>query len=451
MKNFCEEIRITYLNKKNKKNGTAVYWMTRDYRVSDNWALIYAQYLAVKEDRHLVVFCSLFPFFKGKTIRQYDFLIKGLQEVEKRLEKLNIPFYITNNKEPANFFKEVKAGVIVTDFDALREKRKEKKKIIQDTNCAVIEVDAHNIVPCREASVKQEYSARTIRPKIRKILPDFLIDFPKIKKQKKFYHKVKNKIKWDDLIKGLDVDMSVGIVKEIIPGEKEAKRKLKRFIENRLKDYDEKRNNPSLHGQSGLSPYIHFGQISSQRIALEIKKSNVDARNKEAFLEELIIRKELSDNFCFYNKYYDSIRGFPNWGRETLLRHKSDKREYIYTERELENGKTHDDLWNYAQLEMVKSGKMHGYMRMYWAKKILQWSKTPNKALKTAIKLNDKYELDGNDPKGYNGIAWSIGGVHDRAWSERPIFGKIRYMSYNGSKSKFNIKKYIDKIIEIEV
>ena len=167
---------------------------------------------------------------------------------------------------------------------------------------------------------------------------------------------------------------------------------------------------------------------------------------KNAFLEELIVRRELSDNFCYYNPDYDNIGGFPDWARKTHDKHRKDPRAVIYSRDQFEHAQTHDDLWNAAQMEMVKRGKMHGYMRMYWAKKILEWTQSPEIALETAIYLNDRYEIDGRDPNGYTGIAWSIGGVHDRAWSERSVFGKVRYMSYNGCKSKFNIKKYIERI-----
>ena len=195
-----------------------------------------------------------------------------------------------------------------------------------------------------------------------------------------------------------------------------------------------------------ISPYLHFGQISPQRVALEAFKISADKKSRDAFLEELIVRRELSDNFCFYNANYDNFEGFPAWAKKTLNEHRNDRRKYLYTPEQFENALTHDELWNAAQMEMVKKGKMHGYMRMYWAKKILEWTESPEQAMKIAVYLNDRYELDGRDPNGYAGIAWSIGGVHDRAWNSRPVFGKIRYMSYNGCKSKFDINKYIENV-----
>ncbi len=246
--------------------------------------------------------------------------------------------------------------------------------------------------------------------------------------------------------KSLNVDRKVFEVDWIKPGEKAANQVLNDFIEHKLVLYDANRNDPNIDGQSNLSPYLHFGHISAQRVSLEIQKKSTSASEQEEFLEELIVRRELSDNFCFYNENYDNFKGFPDWAKKTLNEHRHDRREYIYSLDQFEKAQTHDDLWNAAQKEMVKSGKTHGYMRMYWAKKILEWTEGPEEALKIAIFLNDKYELDGRDPNGYVGIAWSIGGVHDRAWFPKPIFGKIRYMSYKGAQSKFDVKAYIKKV-----
>jgi len=220
------------------------------------------------------------------------------------------------------------------------------------------------------------------------------------------------------------------------------------FIQNKLNSYTSQRNDPNLDGTSNLSPYLHFGQISAQRIVLESIKVKKIGNLKGTYYDEIIVRRELSDNFCLYEPDYDKFEGFHSWAQQSLNAHREDKRDYTYSLDEFEKAKTHDDLWNAAQHQMIKRGKMHGYLRMYWAKKILEWTETPEKAIEFAIYLNDKYELDGRDPNGYAGIAWSIGGIHDRAWGERKIFGKIRYMSYNGMKRKFNVKQYIDNYIK---
>ncbi len=440
--------RTRILKEGRKVAGPVVYWMSRDQRMNDNWALLFAQDLAVKQKVPLLVVFSLVPTFLNATIRQYSFMLKGLQEIEENLREQNIPFCLligSPEERIPEFLKQYKISVLVSDFDPLRIKRKWKDQVSQKINIPFYEVDAHNIVPCWIASSKLEYGAYTLRPKINKALKEFLEEIPKIKKHPVLL-RITEKQKWERVIKTLQVDGTVPEVDWIKPGDSEARKCLKYFLRNKLSFYYEKRNDPGEDGQSNLSPYLHFGQISAQRVALEVRKSEANINSRDAFLEELIVRRELSDNFCFYNSNYDNFKGFPEWAKKTLNEHRNDQRKYVYSLKQLENAKTHDDLWNAAQMEMIKRGKMHGYMRMYWAKKILEWTESPERALEIAIYLNDRYELDGRDPNGYAGIAWSIGGVHDRAWNERPVFGKIRYMSYAGCRAKFNVKKYIEQI-----
>ncbi len=252
-------------------------------------------------------------------------------------------------------------------------------------------------------------------------------------------------IDWNYIENSLNINRDVKEVTWNKPGEKAAQKSFRDFLHNKFDNYHELRNDPSKDGQSNLSPYLHFGQISAQRIALEVQRIEGNKESEKIFLEELIVRRKLSDNFCYFNKNYDSFEGFHDWGKKTLNDHHKGEGEYLYTLEDFEHADTHEDLWNAAQTEMVITGKMHGYIRMYWAKKILEWSKSPENALRTAIYLNDKYELDGRNPNGYTGIAWSIGGVHDRPWFERPVYGKIRYMNRNGAAKKFDIHSYINK------
>ncbi len=444
--------RVKILKESESRRGQVVLWLSRDQRMNDNWALLFAQELALKQRTPLVVIFCLVPRFLNATIRQYGFMIKGLQELEKNLKKKNIPFLLLNGFpeiEIPKFINKYKIGTIIADFSPLRINRKWKEFLIKNIDVPFYEVDAHNIIPCWAASSKQEYSARTLRPKLHRLLPEFLNDFPSVKKHPYRWKEKNIVIDWGKSLKTLDVDLTIQEVEWISPGEKEANRTMQKFLKNRLSLYERQRNDPVADGQSNLSPYLHFGQISPQRIALEASKIPNDKKSRDAFLEELIVRRELSDNFCFYNENYDNVDGFPDWSKKTLNEHRHDKRKYLYTPEKFENALTHDELWNAAQMEMVKSGKMHGYMRMYWAKKILEWTESPEQAVKIAIYLNDRYELDGRDPNGYAGIAWSIGGVHDRAWNDRPIFGKIRYMSYNGCKGKFDIKEYIQKVFNL--
>jgi deoxyribodipyrimidine photo-lyase len=440
--------RIRLFKEAEEKSGPLAYWMSRDQRIRDNWALLFAQEKALQQRQPLAVVFCLVPTFLNATVRQYRFMLKGLQEVEKGLGEKGIPFYLligTPERQLPFFIREHSIGALVTDFDPLRTKRAWKKDVADKCQIPIYEVDAHNIVPCWKASPKQEFAARTFRPKISRLLPDFLEVFPNLEKHSFSWKGKVSPIDWSTIERSVKVDDSVAEVNWIKPGEGAAQRALKRFLREGLRSYDEARNDPTVNGQSNLSPYLHFGHISAQRVALAIRESNVGGKSRDAFLEELIVRRELSDNFCFYNGDYDRFEGFPSWAQTTLKQHLRDKRDYRYSLEQFESAETHDELWNAAQMEMAKTGKMHGYMRMYWAKKILEWTESPEDALKIAMFLNDKYELDGRDPNGYVGCAWSIGGVHDRAWFERRVFGKIRYMSYKGCRSKFDVDAYVQK------
>ncbi|XP_002509621.2 deoxyribodipyrimidine photo-lyase [Ricinus communis] len=440
-----------------KQTGPVIYWMFRDQRLRDNWALIHAVDQANKANVPVAVAFNLFDQFLGAKARQLGFMLKGLRLLQGKIEeRLQIPFFLFQGAAEdtiPQFLGECGASLLVTDFSPLREIRKSKDEIcmrISDT-VTIHEVDAHNIVPIWVASEKLEYSARTIRSKINKRLPDYLIDFPALRPPNTMWSAAANKsIDWDTLIdEVLRKGAEVPEIEWCMPGEDAAMEVLmgtkNGFLTKRLKNYSTDRNNPlKPQGLSGLSPYLHFGQISAQRCALEAcKAQKLCPQSVDSFLEELIVRRELADNFCFYQPHYDSLQGAWEWARNTLLDHASDKREHIYSKEQLERAQTADLLWNASQLEMVYYGKMHGFMRMYWAKKILEWTRGPEEALAISTYLNDKYEIDGRDPSGYVGCMWSICGVHDQGWKERPIFGKIRYMNYAGCKRKFNVDSYI--------
>ncbi|BDX38872.1 deoxyribodipyrimidine photo-lyase [Tenuifilaceae bacterium CYCD] len=443
--NTFNKHRVREIKSGKKQSGPVVYWMLRDQRVEDNWSLVYAATKANEEKSPLVVIFTLTKTFPGANLRHYDFMLKGLKKVEDKLLDMGINFCLLKgdpSETVPEFINKIKASILISDFNPLKIKQEWKESVNKIIEIPHLEVDAHNIIPCWFASAKLEFGAYTLRPKIRKLLSTFLVDFPDIKlTHPKILNNKKNN--WHDTLTWLNPFSHVKPVNWILPGEDEAIKMLQTFLNEKLTGYSTKRNDPNLKWQSNLSVYLHFGQISAQRIAIEAIKANAPKEDKWAFLEELIVRRELSDNFCYYNQSYARFSGFPDWAKTTHKIHRFDVREYLYTTQELEHAKTHDPLWNAAQMEMVKTGKMHGYMRMYWAKKILEWTTCPEEALRTAIYLNDKYSLDGRDPNGYAGIAWSIGGVHDRAWPERPIFGKIRYMNFEGCKRKFNVDSYI--------
>ncbi len=457
--------RVRILNQIQESHirGPVVYWMSRDQRVRDNWALVYSAELAKKHNQPLVVVFCVRKKFAHATERMADCMLAGLAEVERTLHAHGVMFYFLLG-EPTHkipqFLKEQSAGALVTDFSPLMHSRNWKHAIARGISIPFYEVDAHNIVPCWVATPKQEFGAYTLRPKLHRLLPKYVEEFPIFTQQKTTSYKTDERVDWVRVRNEMQLNADVKKVEWLEPGERAARKALKDFIAHKLSSYNEDRNDPTVDGQSNLSPYIHFGQLSAQRVLLEVlqktQSSLLDVLDKTqngangtrgsaaAFVEELVVRRELSDNFCFYNPHYNTPKGFPAWAVKTITEHQHDERPYLYTRTQLEAGETHDELWNAAQAEMVMRGKMHGYMRMYWAKKILEWTRNAEQAMEYAMYLNDKYSLDGRDPNGYAGIAWSIGGVHDRAWFERPIFGKIRYMSYGGAKSKFAVQKYIE-------
>ena len=466
--------RALKLNTKEYVAGPVVYWMSRDQRVEDNWVLLYAQKLATDYKVPLLVVFNLSPYFLGGNERNYTFKVEGLQSVENKLIALGIPFFVTvdkTDKETSRHILEFceahKAGALVTDFSPLREVRAWVDGVRKNITVPMYGVDAHNIVPCWIASPKQEFAAYTFRPKIHKLLPTYLEEYPKVKKHKISYTGTIPHIDWKKISAARE-EVASEHVSPFKGGEDEANKHLNHFLQSVLPYYGRDRNDPNLDAQSNLSPYLHYGHISAQRIALDVvalvgkpietilsdqkNKAKVDTKSEllfedhaAAYLEELVVRRELSDNFCFYNPHYDSVDGFPDWAKKSHATHRKNPREFVYTQKQFEHAKTHDTLWNACQTQMVKTGKMHGYMRMYWAKKILEWTESPESAMRIAIYLNDTYELDGRDPNGYAGIAWSIGGVHDRAWFVRPVYGQIRYMNRNGCKAKFDIDEYIQK------
>ena len=443
------EVRARPIQNGGGEGKSVCYWMSREQRCQDNHALAFASKEADQRGLPLLVFFALSPSFIGAAKRNYDFMLDGMAEVEKGLTMNGIGFRLVVGEPMStvpDLLSEIEPAAMVIDFDPLRPKRLWRESVCKESRTTVYEVDAHNIVPCWVVSNKREWGAATLRRKLSKLLPSFL-DQPPSAKGPRIEWRDGRPTDWKKVRSSIRAEDHGGPTDWIRAGEAAALEKLDDFIAKGLSSYQDRRNDPNKGGQSDLSPYIHFGQLSPQRIAFEVSKARVPGPSKQAFLEELIVRRELSDNFCLHVPDYDSVSGFPEWSKASLEQHRHDEREYVYSSREFEEARTHDPLWNAAQNEMVRRGKMHGYMRMYWAKKILEWSETPEEAMRIAIFLNDRYELDGRDPNGYAGIAWSIGGVHDRAWPSRKIFGKVRYMSYGGARSKFDVDAYVAKWI----
>lgn len=441
--------------------GPVLYWLRREQRVRDNWALLYAQDLALAGGRPLgVVFC-LVPSFLGAARRHFEFMLAGLRSVDDELATLQIAFFCLRGdpaREIPALAASCHAGCLVTDFNPLRISRQWEQAVCARVEIPVHLVDAHNVVPVWLASDKQEYAARTLRPKLRRQLPRFLSDLPAVRRHAYPWLPDIARPDWPLLARRLRAPVAGGALAWCRSGEAAARAALAHFLDERLAAYATARNDPTTAGQSDLSPYLHFGQLAPQRAAYaaaqragaagsaDAAAAAAVAAGRDAFLEELIVRRELSDNFCHYNHDYDRYEGLPAWGRRTLEDHLDDPRTHLYDLAAFEAAATHDSLWNAAQTELAVRGKLHGYLRMYWAKKILEWTRDPAEGLSIAIALNDRYSLDGRDPNGYAGCAWSIGGLHDRPWTERPVFGKIRFMNLAGCRRKFRVDRYIERV-----
>ena len=440
--------RLQLLNRQPVRKGRYVlYWMQASPRVRCNHAYQYAVDRAERLSLPVVACFVITPDFPDAQGSHYRFLAEGLDGMGRTLADQGVKLVILFG-DPADRIPELAAdaALAVTDCGYLRIQREWREKVARELECRFCQVETNVVVPVRLASDKEEWSAATLRKKITGKLDLFLVPLPEKKPGKSSC----------SFELGADTDPAAAAFLEKITtgseglhrlpwqgGETIAHELLDRFTRERLDRYAAERNDPTANALSGMSPYLHFGQISPLDIALRVLATgHPDAR---VYLEELIVRRELSMNYIFYNPHYDSYSGLPAWAKNTLGAHAGDPREYTYTFGEFEDARTHDPYWNAAQDEMRYTGKMHGYMRMYWGKKILEWSESPEEGFRIALALNNTYELDGRDPNGFTGIAWCFG-KHDRAWQERPVFGKIRYMNANGLKRKFDADRYVEQV-----
>ncbi len=447
-----QKSRIQVLNDAEIAKGRYVlYWMQQSQRADYNHALEYAIQQANRLGQGVLVAFGLMDDYPEANLRHYTFMLEGLQETRNTLARCGIKMVIQKGSPEKVAIKLGRnASVIVCDCGYLRHQKSWRDEMARQAGCRVVQVESDVIIPLRVVSDKAEYAARTIRPKIHRHLADYLSDFRSTTVKKYSLNLKVNGIdveNMDAVLQKLKFDPGVPpVTKYFKGGSSRARQIFKSFLHRRLANYVDNRNQPQTDDISHMSPYLHFGQISPLYLALLINGLDRGLQAaKDSFLEELIVRRELAMNFANYALHYDSYKCLPNWARITLAEHQKDPREYIYTRRQLENAQTHDEYWNAAMREMRYTGFMHNYMRMYWGKKILEWSKTPEHAFRTTLAINNKYFLDGRDPNSYAGVAW-VYGVHDRAWFERPIYGKIRYMAASGLERKCDIKGYVKKV-----
>lgn len=424
-----------------------LYWMQQAQRTRYNHALEWAASSAQACGVPLRVAFALTDAFPEARARHYAFMLEGLVDVAAALHKRGISFTVCQGHPPdviSGLASE--AVLLVGDIGYLRVQKQWREAVAERIRCPFTAVETDVIVPVSQASGKAEYAARTLRPKINRLLERYLV---RVNTARAGIPSVRSGRRESppDIpgLKDLRLDHSVAPSAFYKGGQQAAAATLKRFISEQLPAYHSGRNDPANAICSDMSPYLHFGQISPIDIALQIRSADAPDEAKDAYLEELIIRRELSVNFVQYQPAYDTYEALPDWARRTLDKHRHDPREAIYRREQLEHGLTHDTYWNAAQMEMTLTGKMHNYMRMYWGKKVIAWSTTPEEAFETLLTLNNKYEIDGRDANGFTGVAWCFG-LHDRPWTERPVFGTVRTMVAGGLERKFNIAAYVTRI-----
>jgi len=447
--------RITKLNDapENSRGRYVLYWMQMFKRASNNYALNFAIRMANERNLPLVVYEGLRFDYPWANDRIHTFVLEGVAEKKAKFAEHGIRylFYLQrNSRDPRNSVARLasEASLLVTDdYPCFIIPRHNSR--VAELNLPVFAVDANGMVPMSSLP-KEEYAAFTIRPKIQRLLPDLprRIVTPRVKRMASNYsldcHETLVSLDViPRLISECDIDHSVKPSAIYHGGTENGRKRLKHFVQNILPHYHETRNEPSIDGCSRLSPYLHFGFLSIQEIVEAVERSNAPKEAKDSFLEEAIVRRELSFNFTRHNQHYDSLRSLPEWSLKTMRDHNDDQRPELINSERIEAAATYDELWNAAQRELVRTGLLHNYVRMLWGKKVIEWQRTYEMAFELLVHLNNKYALDGRDPNSYAGILWCFG-KHDRPWFEREIFGTIRYMSSTSMAKKFKAKKYIE-------
>jgi deoxyribodipyrimidine photo-lyase len=384
--------------------------------------------------------------FPGANARHYQFMLEGLAEAERSLRARRIGFVIRRGSpDEVTLRLAQRAALVVCDQGYLRIQQAWRTRVAAEVGCRLVRVEADVVVPAGEAAAAAQIGARTLRPRIARKLEAFLAPLRRVRPQVDGRGvPARSDFALDDiprLLKRLSLDCTAAPVTGLRGGYPEARRRLRAFIRQDLPGYIGARARPGQPRVSMLSPYLHFGQISPVEIALAVRDSAAPAADRASFLEELIVRRELAVNFVSTTPAYDEYAALPRWAQRTLAEHAADPRPVIYSYRQLASAQTHDPYWNAAMREMLLTGFMQNHMRMYWGKKVLEWSKTPEQAHENLLRLNNTYFIDGRDASSYANVGW-VFGLHDRPWPERPIFGKVRYMNAAGLRRKTDIEVY---------
>jgi len=454
--------RVRKLNDRAAPRGAkyVLYWAQAARRADANHGLAFAIELADERRLPVLFYDELSCSYPYANDRLHTFALEGVPETQQRLTELGIGyiFYLRRTaSDPGDVPMRLAtdaAAVVTDDFPSYRV-RWRNQQFPQQSEIPYYVVDSSCVVPMGRYS-KREYAAYTIRPKIHKVLSQYLRPLSITPPRRRYelpqseFHTEVTPTNIAALVAASEIDHGVPPSIGFRGGRGMALRLLERFLENRLHRYARERNEPSAHATSELSPYLHFGHIGALETALAAKSyAAAHGLIADEFLEELIVRRELAFNFARFSENCVSLDNLPEWAGRTLEEHAQDARDPVYSRDQLEQGLTHDTLWNTTQKELLLRGRIHGYYRMYWGKKIIEWSASCQEALEAMVHIHDRYALDGRDPNTYTSILWCFG-LHDRPWKERPVFGKVRYMSLEGMKRKTDSEAYIREIRQIE-
>lgn len=434
-----------------------LYWMQSTHRFEENWGLRYAVREADRLNKPLIIHQGLDPTYPHANDRIHTAILQNAKELTLRSEALGHHYQFVLRRRRDDDRRVVdrlaeRAVLVVTDAFPTCGIAERTARFGGRSRCRVVAIESHGIVPSGSFE-REEYAARTIRPKLKAILQHALevVEDRPARKQptRSLLSSLEvarlpiGRLNLPSAVGECEIDHSVSPV-DWSSGLDAARARLSDFCHDGLRRYSERRPDPNdSDGTSRLSAYLHFGQISAGEVARTVLSSTSGAR-ADAFLGEFLVWRELALNFCLRNPHHDSIKGLPRWARDTLRAHSTDARSHTYTLRELEQARTHDDLWNAAQRELVATGSMHNYMRMLWGKSVLLWTRRVMDALAWLIELNDKYALDGRDPNSYAGIQWCLG-KFDRPFAERPVLGMVRPMSLERARHKFDAPRYIQR------
>ncbi|WP_149495078.1 deoxyribodipyrimidine photo-lyase [Roseiconus lacunae] len=449
---LIDERRIKVLNDRSPDdtNAYVLYWMQHSQRAERNEALEFAIGRANEHGAPLCVGFGLTEDYPEGSLRHFQFMLEGLAETAEAIQRRNACFVLRLGSPDQVAIDLAKEAIeVVTDRGYLRHHRQWRESVAKEIAVRLTQVECDLIVPVETASTKREYAARTIRSKIEELSDEFLhqLRTTPVDRECQCGPHGESLDDIDRLLKQMKIDRSVDSLDWIVGGTSAARKRLKHFIEDRLTGYERERSDPLAAHVSTLSPYLHFGMISPVDVAIAVR----DARQRrtsdiDSYLEELIVRRELAHNFTHYARAdYDQFSCLPDWAIETLQDHRDDERPTIYTADELEHSQTDDEIWNAAMTEVREHGYLHNQLRMYWGKRFLEWTNTPEYAYRTLLSLNNKYFLDGRDANSFANVGW-VFGLHDRAFGERPIFGKVRYLSKDGIEKKFDSEAYVAQL-----